>query len=484
MLVKMQCPHCGANMDVNDELDMVVCTYCGTKIANLKQKVEVTQNVNVNGVVKHVMDRSNDPNLIISYATTNPSVVMVVRIVQTGQKNTYLNGQTQTYHLRAGTHQIVLKIGKKNYDRTIVIPADNSPVRINAAYTGRRAEITIDQPNVGSECQQAIRSNNIVGGGKSPMSIVAFILSLTGVLSVIGVLLAIIDLICSKKDNRHSHGMSIAALIIGTIFSIVFIFAIISSTLKSADNQNESTVAVADKDSLKPNKGSAATKKPTNTSKPTVTKKPANTAKEPQYTSKIVKFDVSPGKYGDGYEYTAIVEIYNTGSGNIYLKDATFDIEDSSGHLLQTEDLWVYTYRSVVKPGEKGYFYTGTAIKLDTMPEDGAVSLNAHMKIKATKHEPLNYEVSDTSLAQGTFGIKTIGRVTNHTNKDDSLVYVRVAYYDAKGTILGISGTNVAGLDAGATVSFEISGLYMNDDFSIEDVASYEVLAQDTYYDY
>lgn len=94
----------------------------------------------------------------------------------------------------------------------------------------------------------------------------------------------------------------------------------------------------------------------------------------------------------------------------------------------------------------------------------------------------MNYEVFDTSLSQDIFGVKATGRVKNNTEKNDSYVYVRIAYYDANGIVLGISGTSVTGLDAGATVSFEISGIGMNDDFTVDDVASYEVLAQETYY--
>ena len=127
MLVKLQCPQCRAQMEIDDQQEHIFCSFCGTKIANLREKVEITQNVNVSGTVRHVMDRSNEPNLYISYATANSSVVMVVRIVDTGTKNTYFNGQTQTYHLSPGRHDIVLKIGRKNYDRTVFIPADNAP---------------------------------------------------------------------------------------------------------------------------------------------------------------------------------------------------------------------------------------------------------------------------------------------------------------------------------------------------------------------
>ena len=472
MLVKLQCPHCGASMEVNDSQDKVFCSYCGTEIANLKERIEITQNVNMSGTVRHVMDRSNDPNLYISYASAVPNVVMVVRIVDTGKKNTYLNGQTQTYHLSKGSHTIVLKIGKRNYERTIIIPEDNSPVRINAAYTGRVAEITIDQPNVGDEDQQTLRNNHSSGGGKSPLSIVAFILSLTGIASIVGVVLAIIDLINSKKDKKHSHGMSIAALIIGIVFSLSLIVGIASSSSKTADRQDAAIAATSDTNAKESNAAS----------KPTETEKTVSDSKDPQYTSETVKFDVRQQEYSEGYAYYAVVEIKNTGSSNIYLSDSSFDLEDSNGHLLQTENFLVYTYRAVIKPGEKGYLYSGTPITFDSMPSDGVVVLKPQFKVKTTKHEPVNYEVFDTSLSRDIFGVKATGRVKNNTEKNDSYVYVRIAYYDANGNVLGISGTSVTGLDAGATVSFEISGIGMNDDFTVDDVASYEVLAQETYY--
>ena len=232
MLVKMKCPHCGANMEVNDALDTIMCTYCGTKIANLKERIEVTQNVNVSGTVKAVIDRTNEPNLIISYATAVPTVLMVVRIVGTGWQNTYLNGQSQTYHLRAGVHEIILKIGKRNYSRRIVIPKSNAPVRINATYTGRNAEIMIDQPSFEKEYMEVLRTaNQNASKGHSPMAIAAFILSLTGVGSIVGVILATIDLLRGKKyDKNHKHSFAVAALIIGIVMVLYLVVYIIAES--------------------------------------------------------------------------------------------------------------------------------------------------------------------------------------------------------------------------------------------------------------
>lgn len=246
MLVKLQCPHCGASMEVNNSQDKVFCSYCGTEIANLKEKIEITQNVNMSGTVRHVMDRSNDPNLYISYASAVPNVVMIVNVVDSGIKNTYLNGMSQTYHLSQGQHTVVLKIGKKNYNRTIIIPTDNSPVRINATFTGRNAEITIDQPNVGNI--DSIPTQSVVKQNKKPQSalaIISFILSMTMIGSVLGVPLSILDLVRAKKDEKHAHGMAIAGLIIGTI--ILAILAMSLFTKKDASDSLAGYAAITEK---------------------------------------------------------------------------------------------------------------------------------------------------------------------------------------------------------------------------------------------
>ena len=229
-------------MQVDGNREKVFCTYCGTQIINLKDRLEITQNVNMSGTVRHVLDRSNEPNLYISYATAVSTVAMVVRIVETGQKNTYLNGQSQSYHLRKGVQTIVLKIGKKNYNRTIIIPDDNSPVRISAIYTGRRAEIAIDQPNVSNNDPIYRDSQQIIQQSQrkiqSPLAIISFVLSLLVYTSPIGLILAIIDLIRSKhkNDNEYAHGLSVAGLVIGSVVSVVIMLYSILLVLRYNTN--------------------------------------------------------------------------------------------------------------------------------------------------------------------------------------------------------------------------------------------------------
>lgn len=40
---KMQCPGCGANLEVEDELDSFFCKYCGTKIYVAEQDPEIVK---------------------------------------------------------------------------------------------------------------------------------------------------------------------------------------------------------------------------------------------------------------------------------------------------------------------------------------------------------------------------------------------------------------------------------------------------------
>ena len=77
----------------------------------------------------------------------------------------------------------------------------------------------------------------------------------------------------------------------------------------------------------------------------------------PQYSMNILRFDIAKATYGENFEYDAIVEIKNTGTSNIYLKDAKFEIEDASGHLIQSDEYSVSNCPDVIKPGEKGYIY-------------------------------------------------------------------------------------------------------------------------------
>ena len=225
MLVKLNCPQCGGLMQVDDGNESVSCPFCGAKIANLRETIEINNNVNVSGTVIHRQDRTNEPNLFISYASTDPKVQMDFSVEGTRIGARFLNGLSQSFHLPAGRHSVILKIGKR-YRREIVIPQDNTPVRISAGYNGR-AFINIDQPNyTAEEGRPAAGSPANTGAKQSPLGIVAFILALTFFAAPAAVVLAIIDLV--KGDKTKKHGLALAGLIIGAVCTLSLIIAIAS----------------------------------------------------------------------------------------------------------------------------------------------------------------------------------------------------------------------------------------------------------------
>lgn len=250
MLFDMKCPSCGATMQFDDSKESMFCPYCGGRVTNMAEQVNVNQNINVSGTVVHVQDRSNEPNLYITYNTNNPAVGMVTRIVTTGVKSTYVNGQTLTYHLNQGPHTVVLKIGKKNYNRNIVIPPDNSPVRIYASFNGR-AQISIDQPNIptmpastpiGSQSmssqapvQQVQMPQTVPGKPKAPLSIVAFVLSLTMYFSWAGAALGTVETFVLDKNKEKNHLFSYLAMGIGTFFTLFILVGLLGSGSKKTD---------------------------------------------------------------------------------------------------------------------------------------------------------------------------------------------------------------------------------------------------------
>ena len=140
MLIKLVCPNCGAPMDVDDSKSVIFCSNCGTKMLNQQEVVQIQQHV----VVEHKTEK--DPHtLIVNYTASDMNVKLVVLVRAVRRKDVLISGQTMKYILAPGQYVIVLKIGKINYNRTIVVPKDGTPVEIHASWAGR-ANISIDQP--------------------------------------------------------------------------------------------------------------------------------------------------------------------------------------------------------------------------------------------------------------------------------------------------------------------------------------------------
>lgn len=350
MLINMKCPSCGASMQFDNTKEFMFCQYCGGKIANIAEQVNINQQVNVTGTVIHVQDRTNEPNLFITYNTINPSVGMVTRIVSSGVKNTYVNGQTLSFHLNQGQETIIIKIGKKNYSRSIVIPQDNSPVRIYASFNGR-AQIAIDQPtiSVASNAITQVQTNNTqfsnnqpisissqesvsttpsstnaskpVGKPKAPLSILAFVFSLTFYLSWAGASLGAVETFVLDKENKKNHLFSFLAMGIGTLLTFSLIFGLgnkSKNTVNSISQSETSFIEALDSqntDYSTVSESEVQISTPAPTATPTPTPTPTNTP-VPTATPATTKKYNSLGEYAE-YLETVLDEMYDPDSYTI-----------------------------------------------------------------------------------------------------------------------------------------------------------------------
>ena len=95
VLVKMECPQCGAPLEMDESATHIFCKYCGTKIENIAQRVEISHS----GTVVHKIDRTGEPNLYVKFTSVNPVIPRVLRIESTNQKSTIMSGQDLSFRL-------------------------------------------------------------------------------------------------------------------------------------------------------------------------------------------------------------------------------------------------------------------------------------------------------------------------------------------------------------------------------------------------
>lgn len=184
--------------------------------------------------------------------------------------------------------------------------------------------------------------------------------------------------------------------------------------------------------------------------------------------------------------YTGIVEIKNTGSSYIYLKDCSFDFEDDDGHLLETQKL-VSSAPDVIAPGEFGYFYCNNLLDSNTSLENG-INLVPNFTVevcKKGKEVIVDYEVTDLDIKDGDYdlGVKVTGRVINNTSEDIKPLDVSIiaVFFDSDGEILDVASVYADETSAGGKASFEISTMMGNDEISTDTVSDYKVIARKSY---
>lgn len=205
---------------------------------------------------------------------------------------------------------------------------------------------------------------------------------------------------------------------------------------------------------------------------------------EPSYSQETILFDVYTNSIGKP-TYDAIVQVTNTGNCPLYLGNATFDVEDTNGHLIGTDEYTIYSCPKVIDVGEVGYFYTSFSSSLpDGTDTNAEYQLVPTLQIKSATGSITEYVVSDTSLSTSGYWPEVTGRIENTTDKDDSYVYVQCIFYDASGNVIGIAGTSVTDLTAGSKKSFDLSAIGLYNSATKDQIADYKVYARKSYFQF
>ena len=171
-----------------------------------------------------------------------------------------------------------------------------------------------------------------------------------------------------------------------------------------------------------------------------------------------------------------IVEIENTGTTDLYLSTGSYDLEDENGKLV-TSNSMVSTYPDVISPGEKGYMYEDDMLD---EPVNGPLTLLPRPNVKKSKVDNLRYTVTDVELITDKFdNLRAKGRVENQTSADtDGMIYIVLILKDTNGTPIGQMFTILTeDLASGDKIGFEVSGMGLPDDITVDSVAGYEVFA-------
>ena len=204
---------------------------------------------------------------------------------------------------------------------------------------------------------------------------------------------------------------------------------------------------------------------------------------EDYYISNVY-FKMFQSEYSGDVGYDAVVTVHNSSDHALYLSNCSFDLEDSSGHLVNTEDMIIH-YPDIVLPGEDGYFYSnfGT-INVPGASMSEEYSLKVYPEIeKSKKTDPEYFEASDISISDDYLKRPNVtGRVTNTTDEEEGYYYIHVLFFDENDHCIGITGTSITDLRPGVPKSFEVSSLCGTKDVVNWNFSRYEIGTQTDYY--
>ena len=170
-----------------------------------------------------------------------------------------------------------------------------------------------------------------------------------------------------------------------------------------------------------------------------------------------------------------IVEFTNTGSKNLLMNPCSYDLEDASGKLVESQRP-ALCYPNVLAPGEKGYLYNEAILD---GPVEGDLTVLPHEQIEEAWVDLIRLEVSEVELSSDDFGSILIrGKIENTTGEEWKLVDVVAILYDAEGSCVALADTIFTDpIAPGEKRDFELSTLFIPEDITIDTIANAVVYA-------
>lgn len=177
-----------------------------------------------------------------------------------------------------------------------------------------------------------------------------------------------------------------------------------------------------------------------------------------------------------------IVPVTNTGTDNLYLSTGTMDLEDETGHLVDSRSM-VSVYPDVIQPGETAFYYEETTLEIE---ENTTLKVVPHVEVSKAKVDCIRYDVSDLTLKDEEYGgIALTGRVENTTEEEGSMVYVTALLYGSGNEPLAQAFTILdKNLAAGDKIGFSASTFSVPDSVTMDAVDHYEVFAYPTQFQF
>ena len=169
-----------------------------------------------------------------------------------------------------------------------------------------------------------------------------------------------------------------------------------------------------------------------------------------------------------------IVEITNTGNTDLYLSSGKFEIDDSEGNIVAVKDL-ISVYPQVIAPGEKAYYYDETTLDSSA---DGQYTLIPTISAEKARVSRVRYETGSFTLSDKEYlGIQALGKITNTTEKEESMPLIVVFLFNSDNNLIGLMFTYGSKIAPGETTAENVSALSMPDDITSSSVDHFEVAA-------